>query len=240
MCEDGKAIGGKQHKLTDVNIKRLQGNYGKAIRSNDAPDVKTAKEHKEAVEKMKKAVMASLYHNIILKDDKERHKFCPEGDSSWCQYKRLGKMTNKSHHLDPAFLSILEPLYTKRLASFELLPKCLPGVTQNMLESINSIMWQRAPKHKFHGSKRIRIAACSTLIQYNKGATGKFGVLALLCLPVFQGEIETAKDRDAQRLARHEEKSKKVEDRKKQKHEEAFQLEKEIRQGGVAYGAGRF
>ena len=102
--------------MTDVNIKNLQENYGKAIGSNDAPDVKTAKEHKESVEKMKKAVMASLYHNITLKDDKERRTFCPEGDSSWCQYKRLGKITNKPHHLDPVFLSILEPLYTKRLA----------------------------------------------------------------------------------------------------------------------------
>ena len=141
--------------------------------------------------------MASLYHNIILKDDRERHKFCPEGDSSWCQYKQLGKMTNKSHHLDPVFLPILEPLYTKHHAPFELLSKCLPGVTENMLESINSIMSQRDPKHKFHGSKRIQIAAYSTLIQYNKGATGKFGVLALLCLPIFQEGIENAKDRDA-------------------------------------------
>ena len=189
---------------------------------------------------MKKAVMASLCHKIILKDDKERHKFCPEGDSSWCQYKWLGKMTNKPHHLDPVFLSILELLYTKSVASFELLSKCLPGVTQNMLESINSIMWQRAPKHEFHGSKRIRIASCSTLVQYNEGDTGKFGVLALPCVPVFQEGIENAKDRDAQRLARLEEKSKKVQDRKKQKCEELFQLEKEIRQSGVAYGAGRF
>ena len=37
-------------------------NYGKAIRSNVALDVKTAKDHKDAVDKMKKAVMASLYH----------------------------------------------------------------------------------------------------------------------------------------------------------------------------------
>ena len=226
--------------MTDINIKKLQGSHGKAIRSNDVPDVKTAKEHKEAVEKMKKAVMASLYHNIILKIAKERHKFCPEGDSSWCQYKQLGKMTNKPHHLDPVFLSIVEPLYTKCFVSFELLSKCLTGVTQNLMESISSIMWQRAPKHKFHGPKRIRTDTCSTLIQYNKGATGKFGVLALICLPVFQEGIENAKDRDGQCLARLEEKSKKVKAQKKRKREEAFQLEKEIRQGGVAYGAGRF
>ena len=71
----------------------------------------------------------------------------------------------------------------------------------------------KSPKaYNFHGSKRIRITACSTLIQYNKGATGKSGVFALLCLPVFQEGIEYAKDRDAQHLARLEEKSKKIED----------------------------
>ena len=67
---DGKAIGGKKNHLTEVNIKTLQVNYGKAIRSNVAPDVKTAKDHKDAVDKMKKEVMASLYHSIMLKDDK--------------------------------------------------------------------------------------------------------------------------------------------------------------------------
>ena len=84
-------------------------NYGKAIRSNVAPDVKTAKDHKDAVEKMKKAVMASLYHSIMLKDDKVRHQFCPSGDTSWCNFRRLGNMENAPHHLEPVFLDLLEP-----------------------------------------------------------------------------------------------------------------------------------
>ena len=70
---DGKAIGGKKNHLTKANIKKLQVNYSKAIRSNVVPDVKTAKDHKDAVDKMKKAVMASLYYSIMLKDDKVRH-----------------------------------------------------------------------------------------------------------------------------------------------------------------------
>ena len=131
---DGKAIGGKKNRLTKVNIKMLQVNYGKAIRSNVAPDVKTTKGHKDAVDKMKKAVMASLYHSIMLKDDKVRHQFCPSGDTSWCKFGRLGNMENAPHHLEPVFLDILEPLYTNHLASFELLSRCLPGVTQNVLE----------------------------------------------------------------------------------------------------------
>ena len=155
---DGKAIGGKKNHLTKVNIKNLQGNYGRAIRSNVVPDGKTAKDHKDAVDKMK-AFMASLYHSMMLKDDKVRHQFCPSGDTSWCKFRRLGNMENAPHHLEPVFLDILEPLYTNRLASFELLSQCLPGVTQNVLESINSILWQKVPKHKFHGTKRVHIDA---------------------------------------------------------------------------------
>ena len=64
---DGKAIGGKKNRLTELNIKKLQVNYAKAIRSNVAPVVKTAKDHKDAVDKMRKAVMASLCHIRELK-----------------------------------------------------------------------------------------------------------------------------------------------------------------------------
>ena len=164
---DGKAVGGKKNRLTEVDIKKLQVNYGKTIRSNVVPDVKTVKNHKDAVDKMKKAVMASLYHSIMLKDDKVRHLFCPSGDTSWCKFRRLGNMENAPHHLEPVFLDILEPLYTNRLASFELLSRCLPGVTQNVLDSINSILWQKVPKHKFHGTKTVHIGACSTAIYHN-------------------------------------------------------------------------
>ena len=115
---DGKATGGKKNHLTEVSIKKLQVNYGKAIRSNVAPDVKTTKDHKDAVDKMKKAIMASLYDSIMLKDDKVRHQFCPSGDTSWCKFRRLGNIENAPHHLEPVFLDILEPLYTNCLASF--------------------------------------------------------------------------------------------------------------------------
>ena len=237
---DGKAIGGKKNCLTEVNIKKLQVNYGKAIRPNVAPDVKTAEDHKDAVDKMKKAVMASLYHSIMLKDDKVRHQFCPSGDTSWCKFRMLGNMENAPHHLEPVFLDILEPLYTNRLASFELLSRCLPGVTQNVFESINSILWQKVPKHKFHETKRVHIGACSTVIYYNQGATGKFSVLTLMSLPLFHNALEVARGKDQQRSTRLEGKSQKVEERKKRKIEEAVENEKRLRKGSVAYSAGKF
>ena len=175
------------------------------------PDGNTPCCTRDAVDKMKKAAMASLYHGIMLKDDKVRHQFCPSGDTSWCKFRRLGNMENAPHHLEPVFLDILEPLYTNRLASFELLSRCLRGVTQNVLESINSILWQKVPKHKFHGTKRVHIGACSAVIRYNQGATGKFSVLTLMSLPLFHNALEVARGKDQQRLNRLEEKSQKVE-----------------------------
>ena len=149
-------------------------------------------------------------------------------------------MENASHHLEPVFLDILEPLYTNRLASFDLLSRCLPGVTQNVLESINPILWQKVPKHKFNGTKRVHIGACSTVIYYNQGATGKFSVLTLMSLPLFHSPLEVARGKDKQRLKRLEEKSQKVEERKKRKIEEAVENEKRLCKGGAAYTAGKF
>ena len=97
-------------------------------------------------------------------------------------------MENAPHHLEPVFLDLLEPLYTN----------CLASVTQNVLESINSIPWQKVPKHKFHGTKRVHIGACSSVIYYNQGATGKFSVLILMSLSLFHNAFEVARGKDQQ------------------------------------------
>ena len=134
---------------------------------------------------------------MIKSDISSALQVIPPGD----KFRRLGNMENAPHHLEPVFLiDLLEPLYTNHLASFELLSECLPGVTQNVLESINSILWQKVPKHKFHGTKRVRIGACSTVIYYNQGATGKFCVLILMSLPLFHNALEVAGGKDQQRL----------------------------------------
>ena len=125
------------------------------------------------------------------------------------------------------FLDLLEPLYTNRVASFELLSQCLPGVTQNVLESINSILWQKVPKHKFHGTKRVHIGVCSTVIYYNQGATGEFSVLALMSLPLFHNALEVARGKDQQRLKRLEQISQKV----LKKNETSGKLRRPLRMG---------
>ena len=110
-----------------------------------------------------------------------------------------------------------------------------------MLELINSILCQKVPKHKFHGTKRVHIGACSTIIYYNQGAIGKFSVLILMSLPLFHNALEVARGKDQQRLKRLKQISQRVvKERKKWKMEEAVENEKRLRKGSAAYSAGKF
>ena len=135
--------------------------------------------------------------------------FCP----FWDQFCGFAYIIGLGDHFCLGItFAVVQPLYTNCLASFELLSRCLPGVTQNVLESINSILWQKVPKHKFLGTKRVHIGACSTVIYYNQGVTGKFSVLTLMSLPLFHNALEVARGNDQQLLKRLEEKSQKVEE----------------------------
>ena len=73
----------------------------------------------------------------------------------------------------------------------------------------------------------MHIGACSTVIYYGQGATGKFSVLTLMSLPLFHNALEVARGKDQQQLKRLKEKSQKVEEGKKQKIEEAIENEKD-------------
>ena len=86
----------------------------------------------------------------------------------------------------------------------------------------------------------MHIGACSTVIYYNQGATGKFSVLTLMSLPLFHNALEVARGKDQQQLKRLEQMSQKVEERKRRKIEEAVENEKRLRKGGAAYSAGKF
>ena len=86
----------------------------------------------------------------------------------------------------------------------------------------------------------MHIGACSTVIYYNQGATGKFSVLTLMSVPLFYNALKVARGKDQQRLKRLKEKSQKVEERKKWKIEEVIENEKRLHKGGAEYSAGKF
>ena len=86
---DGKGLAGKG-RLTDSKIDVLQNYYGLAKR-----------EILTDVDKMAKAIEASLYH-VAATNEKPQHDLCPHGDDSWCGYKR-DRVTNTRMELQNAW-----------------------------------------------------------------------------------------------------------------------------------------
>ena len=138
----------------------------------------STREIEMSVKKIMKAVWAVLYH-CVIHDDKSRHRFCPDGEKSWCSYKRTGKkVEDKPHYLDPIFLQLLKPIF-KRLSDRSLLLRCLPGYSQNQNECLNSVVWSKAPKHKFKGPKAVEMAGMSAVLQFDCGQRGCQEVMKL-------------------------------------------------------------
>ena len=72
---DGKGLGGKG-RLTNGKIDILQNYYGLAVREN-----------LDDVDKMATAIKGVVYH-IASTDSDPQHHLCPDGNDSWCGYKR--------------------------------------------------------------------------------------------------------------------------------------------------------
>jgi len=99
---------------------------------------------------MKDSIWA-IYHHMIREDGislEKQHDKCPKGPDSWCKF-----------------------------WSDVLLNRCLKGLTQNQNEALNSVLWSKAIKTKFIGRKRLLIAVCNTICQFNTGSAHKASLL---------------------------------------------------------------
>ncbi|GFX65825.1 uncharacterized protein TNCV_2043581 [Trichonephila clavipes] len=155
--------GRKQGSLTDKNITKLQNYYRKAIKDN-VPDT----------DKMKTAIYASLMH-CSSTDKKPMHGECPEGESSWCFYKRAiakgetpGSHSSMKTYLSPQVVEKIMPVY-QRLASDTILERCVAGKTQNSNESLHSCIWRKCPKEVFVSKRRLEIAVTGAIEKHNLG-----------------------------------------------------------------------
>lgn len=110
---------------------------------------------------MKKAIYATLDHAMST-DDKPLHSRCPSGEKSWCFFNRaIAKQEAVPKHdlktmktvLRPDVVAKIMPVYC-RLASDELLSKCTAGKTQNVNESVHSVIWWKCPKEIFVSKKK--------------------------------------------------------------------------------------
>lgn len=109
-------------------------------------------------EKMKTAINTTLFH-CSSTDESPKHFKCPTGVTSRCFYQRplASKQKRKSHKHMKTKLSLdilfsLVPVY-QRLASNDLIPRCITDKTQNTNESVHGEIWKNWSKELFISKK---------------------------------------------------------------------------------------
>ena len=124
----------------------------------------------------------------------------------------------------------------------QLLRRCVLGATQNSNESLNSLVWVRCPKHKYHGPKSVQIAVTLAILSFNKSHRSKIDLMKKLSIPSHKTGQDIWEKRDRKRVAKadkakldKEKKRRQCERKRKLQREEALR-EKE----GVQYEAGGF
>lgn len=242
---DGKSLGGKG-RLTEGKIKQLQKYYGLAIRQNTLSNPNPTKaEIDVAAYTMKKNIIALLNHCVTSNDPSKQHRYCPQGESSWCKWqqdKATGTTTYKENDCLPeVFLEALRPTFVT-LSETKLLERCVRGTTQNPNECINSLVWVRCPKHKHHGLKAISCAVASAVNHFHSGAASRERVMKKLYIPAGQHTRHASFVKDRKRLRKSdlqatqkEKKRRQGQDLLRTRREEALRDSE-----GVTYEAGGF
>ena len=144
---------------------KLGNYYRKAIKDN-APNV----------ENMKNAIYATLHHYMST-DETPLHFNCPTDVNSWCFFNRAAarKEAKPKHDsknmkttLTKDVVKKIMPVY-QRLASKELLNRCISSKTQNANECLHSVIWSKCPKETFISKKKLEVAVTSAISQFNMG-----------------------------------------------------------------------
>jgi hypothetical protein len=78
--------------------------------------------------------------------------------------------------LTEAFFEVLKPTFVT-IADSKLLERCIRGATQNPNQSLNSMVWIRCPKHKYHGFKVVRCAVASAVCHFHQGAKSRIRIM---------------------------------------------------------------
>ncbi|GFV36250.1 uncharacterized protein TNCV_2232971 [Trichonephila clavipes] len=108
-------------------------------------------------------------------DKRPVHGKCPEGESSWCFYKRAkaksetpGSHSSMKTYLSPQVVEKIMPVY-QRLASDTILERRVEDKTQNSNYSLHSCIWRKCPKEVFVSKRRLEIAVTDAIEKHNLG-----------------------------------------------------------------------
>ena len=226
--------------ISDKTIDLLQLHYGNATCA-----------HSSDLEGMKKAWWAVFYHSVSTDanpqhhstDANPQHQDCPEGADSWCKHQRALTLHQDMppHYttIPKGFEPYLKDIF-KSLCGEELRKKCLMGATQNRNESLNNLIWARAPKTEFASLAAIEVAVSLAIANFNSG--GQVVSSIMKSFGVQAGPPSTAylASRDVSHLKRAQAKETQV-FKKKRKCKRAMEKSVEeacAMEGGLTYEAG--
>ena len=150
---DGKGLGGKG-RLTDGKVDMLQNYYGLAVRENI-----------DDVNKM--AIKAVVYH-VASTDSNPQHPLCPDGDDSWCGYKRDMESYKHKNGLPKCIVEIIQPVFND-LSNPDLLQKCTHGLAQNVNECLNGLIGDPCPKTTYVEQETVSLATYLAVLKFNDG-----------------------------------------------------------------------
>lgn len=151
------------YRLTKPNIEKITNTYAVNLKCN-APDPA----------KMKFGVLGGFFH-MLSTDSQPNHRLCPDGENSWCHYKRSIATNAPFRKHTPTITADVGKLVfpiIKRLTEPELLQRCAKMGTQNANESFNSLIWLRCPKVEFASKRSVETATYLAILAFNCGRTG--------------------------------------------------------------------
>ncbi|KAH7969439.1 hypothetical protein HPB52_018192 [Rhipicephalus sanguineus] len=137
-------------------------------------------------------------------DGASSHKFCPDGDTSWCKHKRAQALGEPAPPhtpiLTPSQGKPMLPVY-KRLTEEKLLQRCVKGQTQNAAESLNSKIWLLCLKTKFATRTVVETATAIAVLWFNQGHSGFEEVLQELGVLPSKELLSLSKDANKRRIS---------------------------------------
>ena len=191
---DGKGLSGAG-RLTDKVIDTLQNYYGFAIRQNAGK-----------LDAMEQSVKAVLPH-VASSEENPMHDNCPDGEGSWCRYKRDPESYKHRKGLPIDIVEFIKPVFDD-LSSRKLLEKCVHGKTQNNNECLNKLIWDRCSKEYFVGVETVEEACFSAVSHFNDGRKSILNLFESLHIDPGRFTREQSSNQDSSRLRSSARKSK--------------------------------
>ena len=226
--DDGKGLAGKG-RLTDSKIDVLQNYYGLAIREN-----------LDDVTKMANTIEASLLH-VASTDTNPQHHLCPDGPNSWCGYKRDKDQYKHKNGIPKSIVEFIKPVF-QDLSKTDLLSKCTHGLTQNVNECLNGLIWDRCPKSTYVEKETVALATYLAILKFNDGDISFLKIFSELDIVPGIFTSKGAQDCDNARIRLSAKKStEKVKKRRKTlRHLRKHYIDNIEDQEGATYEAGAF